>query len=92
MVALVLGGTKAISVYVRARSNATVRNIKDGTYRIYFTTGSRLNRSTGRFMKDAAYYRFKKRPSFPPSWSLTLHGVTGGNAPTTRVNPRDFPA
>lgn len=92
VVALVRGRSKAIGIYVRARSRATVRNIKGGRYQIYFTTGSRFDRAKGRFVEDAAYYRFKQRLSFPPSWSLTLHGVVGGNAAVRHVRPKDFPA
>src|SRR5690242_3543185 len=38
-IVLVRGRSKAIGVYVRAHATATVRNIKSGTYTIYFTTG-----------------------------------------------------
>ena len=99
VVALVLGGSKAISVYVRAGSWATVGNIKDGTYTIYCTTGSpfSFSVSTGRFTSGAAYWRFDDRlPFVPPPdydiWTLTLYPVSNGNAPTTPISPGDFPA
>ncbi len=66
VVTLVLGRSKAISVYVRARSNTTVRNIKDGTYTIYFTTGSLFSVSRGRFSRGATYWRFNNRLRFVP--------------------------
>jgi hypothetical protein len=97
VVVLVRGRSKAIGVYVRARSSTTVRNIKDGTYTIYFTTGSQFRICTGRFTRGATYWRFNDRLPFvpPPGYTvatLTLQAVSGGNAPTTPINPPDFPA
>ncbi|MEV5409640.1 hypothetical protein AB0K60_12490 [Thermopolyspora sp. NPDC052614] len=98
VVTLVRGRTKAISVYVRARKSTTVRNIKDGTYRVFFTTGYRFSVSKGRFTRSATYQRFNSRLLFRTTatqfstWRLTLHAVPGGNAGTTTINPKDFPA
>ena len=96
-VTLVLGRSKAISVYVRARSSTTVGNIKDGTYTIYYTTGSLFSVCEGRFTHGATYWRFNDRLPFvsPPSYTvatLTLYAVTDGNAPTTQIPPGDYPA
>jgi hypothetical protein len=98
VVALVRGGKKAISIYVRAKSSATIRDVRDGTYRIFFTTGSRFSVSKGRFARNAAYQRFDDRLRFRTTsrsatiWTLTLNPVKGGKARTTSVNPKDFPA
>lgn len=97
VVTLVLGRSKAISVYVRGRSSTTVRNIKDGTYTIYFTTGSLFSVSKGRFTRGATYWRFNNRLRFvaPPYYTvatMTLHPVKGGNAPTTQIKPGNYPA
>ena len=99
VVTLMLGRSKAFSVYVRARSNTTVRNIKDGTYTIYFTTGSpsSFTVSKGRFTRGAAYWRFSNRLRFasPPYytfWTITLHPVPNGNARATQIKPGDYPA
>ncbi|MBF8190323.1 hypothetical protein ITP53_32350 [Nonomuraea sp. K274] len=95
---LVRGKSKAISVYVRARSTANVRDVRDGTYRIYFTTGYRFSTSKGRFARSAVYQRFNDRLKFATTsrqysiWTLTLNPVKGGNARTSSVNPKDFPA
>lgn len=97
VVTLVRGRTKAISVYVRAGKSATVRNIADGTYRIFFTTGYRYSVSKKRFTRSASYQRFNDRLRFRTFgnqytiYRLTLHQVPGGNARTNHVNPRDFP-
>ncbi len=97
VVTLVQGTSKAISVYVRASSSTTVGNIKDGTYTIYYTTGSLFSVCEGRFTREATYWRFNDRLPFvpPPSYTvatLTLYAVTDGNAPTTQIPPGDYPA
>ncbi len=100
VVTLMLGRSKAFSVYVRAGKNTTVRNIKDGTYTVYFTTGSPFSFSVskGRFTRGAAYWRFDNRLRFasPPPyytvWTMTLHPVRNGNARATQIKPGDYPA
>jgi hypothetical protein len=98
VVVLVRGRSKAIGVYVRARSTTTAGSIKDGTYTIYFTTGSRFSACTGRFTRGATYWRFNDPLRFvttPQSytvWTVTLYEVSGGNAPTTQISPSAFPA
>jgi hypothetical protein len=98
VVTLVRGKTKAISVFVRAKSTATVDDVRDGTYRIYYTSGYRFSTSKGRFAKSALYRRFDKQAKFTSTETrstivtLTLNVVKGGNARTVGVNPNDFPA
>ncbi|MEV3982589.1 hypothetical protein ACIBK9_20455 [Nonomuraea sp. NPDC050227] len=97
VVTIVKGRTKAISVYVRARSTARIRDVRDGTYRIFFTTGYRFSVSKGRFTRGATYQKFNDRLRFRTTstqytiWTLTLNPVRGGNARTSPVNPKDFP-
>jgi hypothetical protein len=95
-IVLVRARSKAIGVYVRAHGATTVRNIKSGTYTIYYTVGSRFRACTGRFTSGASYWRVKPRVTFaaPPYYSvdtLILYAVNG-NAPTTPISPRGFPA
>ncbi|GGL06193.1 hypothetical protein [Planomonospora parontospora] len=98
VVTLVRGRSKAISVYVRARSTAKVNDVRDGTYRIFFTSGYRFSVSKGRFARGASYQKFNDRLRFTTTstsatiWTLTLNPVRGGNARTSGVNPKDFPA
>ncbi|MFG1704170.1 hypothetical protein ACFLIM_13355 [Nonomuraea sp. M3C6] len=98
VVTLVKGKTKAISIYVRARSTASIKDVRDGTYRIYFTTGTRFSTSKGRFGRGATYQRFNDRLKYTTTatqstiWTLTLNPVRGGNARTSSINPKDFPA
>jgi hypothetical protein len=97
VIVLVRGRSKAIGVYVRSHASATVRNIKSGTYTIYFTTGSLFRACKGRFSRGASYSRVKQRLpfAFPPHFTvatLILFAASGGNAPTTPISPRGFPA
>lgn len=97
VIVLVRGRSKAIGVYVRAHASTTVRNIKDGTYTIYFTVGSLFRACTGRFTRGASYWRVKHRLPFvsPPRFTvatLTLFAVNGGSSPTTQISPSGFPA
>ena len=97
VVMLVRGRHKAIGVYVRAHARATVGNIQDGTYTIYFTTGYGYSVCQGRFTSGATYWRFNNHLRFATTsttyttWTLTLYAVSNGNAPTTQINPSDFP-
>ncbi|MEU6744040.1 hypothetical protein [Streptosporangium sandarakinum] len=98
VVTLVRGKTKALSLYVRARSTARTDVVEDGTYRVYFTTGYRFSTSKGRFSRGASYQRFENRLRFTTtstsatSWTLTLNPVRGGNAHARNISPKDFPA
>ena len=98
VIVLVRGRSKAIGVYVRAHATTTVRNIKTGTYTIYFTTGSLFRTCTGRFTSGASYWRVKQHLIFValPQFSvdtLTIFAVKGGgNAPTTPIGSKGFPA
>ncbi|MEW1847534.1 hypothetical protein AB0392_57075 [Nonomuraea angiospora] len=98
VVTLVKGRTKAISIYVRAKSSASIKDVRDGSYRIYFTTGSRFSTSKRRFAVGASYQRFTDRLKFVTTatsysiWTITLHPVRGGKAQATQINPKDYPA
>ncbi len=98
VVTLVRGKTKAVSIYVRAKSSATIGDVSDGTYRVYFTTGYRFSVSKGRFTRAAVYQRFDERLRYRTSggqyriYTLTLNPVKGGNARTRSIDPKDFPA
>ncbi|WP_433423625.1 hypothetical protein ACQP1V_16195 [Microtetraspora malaysiensis] len=102
VVTLVLGKRKAVSVYVRKRSTAKVTNIRDGKYRVYYTSGSDYDRATRGFTRNCVFQRFDDSLSFTTTytatqirwstWTLTLQKMIGGNASTSDVSPDDFPA
>lgn len=97
VVTLVRGNTKAISVYVRARSTAKVDDVRDGTYKIFFTSGYRFDTSKRKFTRTPSYQRFDRRMRFKTTsttstiWTLSLKQVAGGNARSRSVDPRSFP-
>jgi hypothetical protein len=97
VIVLVRGRSKAIGVYVRSHASTTVQNIKSGTYTIYFTSGSLFRVCKGRFTRGASYSRVKQHLpfAFPPHFTvatLIIFVASGGNAPTTPISPRGFPA
>jgi len=99
---LVLAKTSAprkalLGVYVRAGRSATVRGIRDGTYVVYFSQGSRWDAHSRRFTVDPERRRFEDPIRFKTSrtsytvWTLSLESVVGGNAPTDPVDEGEFP-
>lgn len=102
VVTLLLGKRKAVSVYVRKGSTVTVSNIRDGTYRVYFTSGVDYDRAARTFTRRCVFQRFDDPLPYRTvytatqvrwsNWTLTLNKVVGGNASTSHVSPDDFPA
>ena len=93
-IVLVQGRSKAFSVYVRTHAKTTVGNIKDGTYTIYYTVGSRFSVCQGRFTSGATYWRVNKHLPFVAAGTvatLILYAVNG-NAPLTQISPGGFPS
>jgi hypothetical protein len=83
------------SAYIRANESFTFSGISDGVYYLYFSSGSEWNGD--RFTVNASYKRFddafpfETTASASTGWSVTLHGVVGGTASASNVNPADFP-
>ncbi|MFE3451911.1 hypothetical protein ACFXJ8_23620 [Nonomuraea sp. NPDC059194] len=100
VVTVLRGKGKAFSVFVRRKSTFKVTGVRDGTYEIFFTHGADWD---GRaFTRSCSFERFEKPVRFRTTytatqikwhdWRVTLHSVTGGNAPTTDVDPGSFPS
>jgi hypothetical protein len=96
------GGTVAtLAVYVRARSSYTAQGVPDGTYQIYFTSGSDWDSAGHVFTRDCGFQKFDTPTSFTTSTSgnminytedqITLNPVVNGNATTSDVPPGQFP-
>jgi hypothetical protein len=96
---VVLGSAKSptVSVYVRAKGKLTVSSIKDGTYRIYMTSGKDWDAKAKAFSRDCNFSRFEDTFKFSTTssqytiWTITLTPVAGGNAQTSDVDPDAFP-
>lgn len=102
VVTLVRGGAKVVTVYVRKKGKFKVRGVRDGTYKIYFTHGVDWDAKLRSFSRDCSFERFQKSVKFKTTytstqilwhdWRITLHAIAGGNAPTSKVDPGDFPS
>ncbi|MFC4060132.1 hypothetical protein ACFOWE_17645 [Planomonospora corallina] len=101
VVFLVRGKKKAVVFYVRKKSRATVPGIRDGKYRIFYTTGSDWDSGARAFSRSCAFTEFGKSVRFRTTrsggyirwdnWTLTLHAVKGGNVRSKPVDPDKFP-
>lgn len=95
VVILTLDEQPIIAAYVRAGESFTMKDISDGTYYIYFSTGSEWNGE--KFTHTPSYHRFEDTIEFATTaqtystWSITLHGVVGGNAAAEEVGADEFP-
>lgn len=97
-VALLVEGKRTVaSVYVRRESQAEIRGIPDGTYRLFFTIGNDWDAKLDRFTRMCEFKRFDDEFVFESagytitSWSVTLHPVVGGGAASSEVDPDEFP-
>jgi hypothetical protein len=99
VVSIVAGNGKqpAIVVYVRGKQNFTVRGVRDGTYRVFLTSGADWDAPAKTFSRDCAFERFDDTFKFQTTsttftiWEITVQAVSGGNASATSVSPDDFP-
>ncbi|WP_431903171.1 hypothetical protein [Nonomuraea sp. bgisy101] len=99
VVTVLRGKGKAFTVFVRKQSTFKVKGVRDGTYEIFFTHG--VDWDGKAFTRSCSFERFEKPVRFRTTytatqirwhdWRVTLHSVTGGNAPTTEVDPGSFP-
>jgi hypothetical protein len=98
VITLALGKRPAFAVYVRKGAKHTVTGIQDGTYHVYYTSGTDWDRKARAFGLDCGFGRFDDQLGFETtgtyssSWKITLQPVAGGNASTSEVDPADFPA
>lgn len=75
--------------------SVNLQGIQDGTYYLYFSTGSGWNGE--HFTVDDRNKRFddafpyETRATTYTGWSVTLHGVVGGTASASNVDPSQFP-
>jgi hypothetical protein len=99
VVSIVAGNGKqpAVVVYVRGKQNFTVRGLRDGTYRVFLSTGSDWDAPAKTFSRDCAFERFDDTFKFRTTsttytiWEITVQAVSGGNATASSVSPDDFP-
>ena len=84
--------------YVRAAETAILSEIPDGTYRVFFSTGTGWSESKKRFQENIRMEKFESAFIFKttsttyPLWQVTLQPVMGGTAETAPVDTEEFPA
>ncbi len=91
-----------LAVYVRANKSYTVKNIKDGTYAVYFTFGERWDSYSKAFTSSLDRRRFSETLRFKTTRTSTairysvvtisLHQAGGGGLPTDPVDEDAFPS
>ena len=101
VITLAVGKRPAFAVYVRKGAKHTVTGIQDGTYHVFFTSGTDWDRKARAFGRDCSFNRFDDSMKFETTqtatqtewstWTITLQPVVGGNAANSEVDPDDFP-
>lgn len=83
--------------YVRAGETATISDVPDGTYDIYFATGEGWNEDLRGFTAARQATRYDDPFTFTTTstqfttWTVTLTPVVGGNAPSSDLSPDAVP-
>jgi hypothetical protein len=86
-----------VVVYVRGKQSFTVRGVRDGTYRIYVSTGKDWDAKAKTFSRNCSFDRFDDSFKFRTTstsytiWEITVQAVAGGNATATAVGADEFP-
>ncbi|MDQ3762553.1 MAG: hypothetical protein M3460_13035 [Actinomycetota bacterium] len=98
VVKLVQGGKPIVSVYVGKESSATVENIDDGNYELFYTSGIDWDNQLKTFTRSCQFIRFEAPAEFTTVpieggfrytvQSVVLQPRIGGNA---RVPAQSFP-
>ncbi|MGI8332648.1 hypothetical protein ACRYCC_22075 [Actinomadura scrupuli] len=101
VITLAIGRRPLYSVYVRKGGKYAVPRVKDGTYTVFYSTGSGWDAAAKAFSTGCEFQRFEKPLTFGTArtatgtgysrWKIILQPVDGGNARTEPVGPGDFP-
>ncbi|MFC1415931.1 hypothetical protein [Streptacidiphilus cavernicola] len=102
VVTLKRNGARSFAVYLRKNGKFTVKGVRDGSYTVYFATGTDWDAKHRGFTTGCDYEKFDKSLSFTTkytssyveytTYTISLYGVVGGTASTTGVPPNQFPA
>jgi hypothetical protein len=101
VVKLVQGGRPIVSVYVSQGSKTTVEQISDGSYDLFFTSGTDWDEQLKSFTRSCQFERFAESAEFTTKsvkggiqytvQSIGLKPSIEGNARTESVSPQSFP-
>ncbi|WP_254407461.1 hypothetical protein [Streptomyces sp. GMY02] len=102
VISLTRGKRTVFTVYVRKDSKTTVRRVKDGSYTVYFTSGTDWNASKKSFTRDCSFEKFDDKADFRTVevsggtqytvLTFSLAKTIGGNATTSEVPADEFPS
>ncbi|WP_329459425.1 hypothetical protein [Streptomyces sp. NBC_01497] len=96
------GSSVSFMIYVRGHGKTTVGGVRNGSYTVYFTTGSDWNAGRTSFTRDCQFQKFDDKASFHTrsvsggtqydvlTFSLALTAF--GNATASDVPPDKFPS
>ena len=90
-------GGKRMSIFVRGKGTATVDGVPDGTFKTYFATGVSWDGKRNTFSRKCGFSRFDDPMKFTSGggqytqFTISLNAVAGGNAPSSEIDPDDFP-
>lgn len=93
---LIRGGTSILTVYIKANSTYTMRNISDGIYWLAFAQGLDWDLITKKFRRNTQYSVFEDTFDFTTTYSqytifeVTLNPVIGGTAETNDILGNQF--
>lgn len=93
---LIRDGASVLTVYIKANSTYTMKNISDGTYWLAFAQGTDWNATTQKFNRNAQASAFDETFDFETTatqsagWEVTLNAVAGGTAQSSDVDPAQF--
>ncbi|MEV7422728.1 hypothetical protein [Streptomyces sp. NPDC091212] len=92
----------AFTVYIRKGRSATVRAVDDGSYTVYFSSGTDWNSARKSFTRDCAFQKFDDKAAFRTVavtggtqytvLKYSLAKSVGGNATTSDVDEDEFPS
>jgi hypothetical protein len=101
VVKLVKGGTPIVSIYVSKMSEATIEKVDDGSYELFYTSGTDWDGQLETFTRSCQFERFDEPADFVTTsvaggiqytvMSVGLQPRIGGNALTTPVPFESFP-
>lgn len=102
VVSLTRGKKTAFTVYVRKGASTTVRRVGDGSYTVYFSSGSDWSSSKKSFTRDCAFEKFDDTADFNTVQvsggtqytvlTFSLAKTVDGNATTSEVPANEFPS
>jgi len=93
---LIRDGASVLTVYIKANSTYTMKDISDGTYWLAFVQGTDWNADTQKFNRNAHASAFDETFEFETTatqysgWEVTLNAVAGGTAQSSDVDLSQF--